>query len=158
MSVPYGCLLIDLSPATDDRKRHCTNSGTALLRNFEPVQLKQRKSLDIENIDFLYSPTGLIVFPQVQKRFHQPCPGKFIRFIFESIVNLLKENLQSIKGYHEMRFQKKLSIFLDIASRNPSADLLVFEKVLQLIKVASPPVINHLPCNRAVCSHPCYCV
>ena len=33
-SVPFGHLLIDLSPRTDDRLRYCTNTGSVLSKNF----------------------------------------------------------------------------------------------------------------------------
>ena len=38
-SVPFGHLLIDLSPRTDDRLRYCTNSGSVPSKFFIPERL-----------------------------------------------------------------------------------------------------------------------
>ena len=40
-SVPFGYLLIDLSPQTDDRLRYCTNSGSVPSKFYIPERLKQ---------------------------------------------------------------------------------------------------------------------
>ena len=40
-SVPFGHLLIDLSPRTDDRLRYCTNTGSIPSKFYIPDQLKQ---------------------------------------------------------------------------------------------------------------------
>ena len=52
-SVPYGHLLIDLMPRTDDWLRYCINTGciSSKISNFE--RLKFLKSLDGENTNFL---------------------------------------------------------------------------------------------------------
>ena len=39
MSVPFGHLLIDLSPRTDDRLRYCTNSGSVPSKFYIPERL-----------------------------------------------------------------------------------------------------------------------
>ena len=48
-SVPYGHLLIDLAPCTDDRLRYCTNTGSFPLEFDIPDWLKQSKLLDNEH-------------------------------------------------------------------------------------------------------------
>ena len=48
-SVPYGPLLIDLSPRTDDRTRYCTNTVSILSKFYIPDRLKQWKFLDDEH-------------------------------------------------------------------------------------------------------------
>ena len=63
-SVPFGYLLIDLSPRTDDRLRYCTNSGSVLSKFNIPERLKQLRTLDDEHTKFLYSPSIPIAFPQ----------------------------------------------------------------------------------------------
>ena len=42
-SVPFGHLLIDLSPRTDDRLRYCTNTGSIPSKFYIPGRLKQSK-------------------------------------------------------------------------------------------------------------------
>ena len=66
-SVPFGHLLIDLSPRTDDRLRYCTNSGSVPSKFYIPERLKHLKTLDDEHTKSLYSPSVPITFPQMQK-------------------------------------------------------------------------------------------
>ena len=65
-SVPFGHLLIDLSPRTDDRLRYCTNSGSIPSKFYIPERLKHLRTLDDEHTKFLYSPSVPIAFPQMQ--------------------------------------------------------------------------------------------
>ena len=58
-AVPFGHLLIDLSPRTDDRLRYCTNSG-----NIQP-NLKHLKYLDDEHTKSLF-PSIPALFPRMQ--------------------------------------------------------------------------------------------
>ena len=62
-SVPFGHLLIDLSPSTDDRLRYCTNTGSIPSKFYIPDRLKQSKTLDEEHTKSLYSPSVPIIFP-----------------------------------------------------------------------------------------------
>ena len=66
-SVPFGHLLIDLSPRTDDRLRYCTNSGSVPSKFYIPERLKPSRTLDDEHTKSLYSPSVPIAFPQMQK-------------------------------------------------------------------------------------------
>ena len=66
-SVPFGHLLIDLSPRTDDRLRYCTNSGSVPSKVYIPERLKHLRTLDDEHTKSLYSPSVPIAFPQRQK-------------------------------------------------------------------------------------------
>ena len=91
-SVSYGHLLIELSPRTDDRLRYCTNPGSIHSKLYSSERLKHLKSLDDEHTKSLYSPSVQIVFPQMQQSFPSVLLKKFIRFLCEFIVNLLKEN------------------------------------------------------------------
>ena len=88
-TVPFGYLLIDLSPRTDDELRYCTNSGSVPSNFYIPERLNQLRTLDDEHTKSLYSQIVPIAFPQMQKS-HQSCPKEFIRFLCEGIVNLLK--------------------------------------------------------------------
>ena len=62
-SVPFGHLLIDLSPPTDDRLRYCTNSGSVPSKFYIPERLKHLRTLDDEHTKSLYSPSVPIAFP-----------------------------------------------------------------------------------------------
>ena len=65
-SVPFGHLLIALSPRTDDRLRYCTNSGNFLTKLYVPDNLKHLKCLDGEHTQSLYSPSIPTLFPRMQ--------------------------------------------------------------------------------------------
>ena len=65
--VPFGHLLIDLSPRTDDRLRYCTNSGSVPSKFYISELIKHLRNLDDEHIKSLYSPSVPIAFPQMQK-------------------------------------------------------------------------------------------
>ena len=75
-SVPFGRLLIDLSPRTDDRLRYCTNTGSVPSKFYIPERLKQSKLLDDEHTKSLYSPSVPIIFPQMQKSFPSVLPKR----------------------------------------------------------------------------------
>ena len=65
-SVPFGHLLIDLSPRTDDRLRYRTNSGNIQSKFYLPDNLKHLKYLDDEHTKSLYSPSLPALFPRMQ--------------------------------------------------------------------------------------------
>ena len=75
-SVPFGHLLIDLSPRTDDQLRFCTNTGSISSKFYVPDRLKQSKLLDDEHTKSLYSPSFPIIFPQMQKSFPSVLPRR----------------------------------------------------------------------------------
>ena len=62
-SVPFGHLLIDLSPRTDNRLRYCTNTGSVSSKFYTPDRLKQSKILDDNHTKSLYSSNVPIFFP-----------------------------------------------------------------------------------------------
>ena len=64
-SVPFGHLLIDLSPRTDNRLRYCTISGSVPSKLCIPERLKHLETLDDDHEKFLYSPSVPIAFPQI---------------------------------------------------------------------------------------------
>ena len=101
---PYGRLLVDLSPRTDDRLRHCTNTGSIPQKLYIPDRLKQSKILDDEHTKSIYSPSVPIIFSQKQKSFPSVLPKRVSRLLSECIINLLKGNLQSIKRNHVPKF------------------------------------------------------
>ena len=75
-SVPFGHLLIDLSPRTDDRLHYCTNTGSIPSKFYIPERLKQSKISDNEHTKSLYSPSVPIIFPQTQKSFPSVLPKR----------------------------------------------------------------------------------
>ena len=75
-SVPFGHLVIDLSPRTDDRLRYCTNTGSIPSKFYIPERLKQSKVLDDEHTKSLYSPSVPIIFPQMQKSLPSVLPKR----------------------------------------------------------------------------------
>ena len=91
--------------------------------------------------------------------FLQSCPKEFVRFLCECIVNLLKGNLQSIKRQQVTKFQNKVRLLsLKTVTRKQRREVLASRKVLQLIKVITPPFISHLSWHRAVFSRSCFCI
>ena len=64
-SVPFGPLLIDLSPRTDNRLRYCTNSESVPSKFFITQRLKRLGTLDDEHTKFLYSLIVPFAFPQI---------------------------------------------------------------------------------------------
>ena len=96
-SVPFGHLLIDLSPRTDDRLRYCTNSGNIPSKFYVPDNIKHLKDLDDEHTKFLYSPSNPTLFPRMRNSVSKACPREFIRFLSECVVNLLQGNLSEAK-------------------------------------------------------------
>ena len=65
-SVPFGHLLIDMCPRTDDRLRYCTNSGNNPSKFYVPDNLKHLRYLDDEHTKSLYSPSIPAFFPPMQ--------------------------------------------------------------------------------------------
>ena len=144
-SVPFGHLLIDLLPRTEDRLRYCTNTGSIPSKFYIPERLKQSKILDDEHTNS----STLQVFQSFSHKckglFLQSCPKEFIRFLCECIINLLKGNLQSLKRHHLVKLQNQVRLLsLKRTTWKQRRDILASERGLQLIKIFTPPVINHL--------------
>ena len=68
-SVPYGHLLIDLTPKTVDSLRCCSNSGSVPTKFYLPAGI-ETKFLDDENTIRLYSPSISKIFPRASKTTH----------------------------------------------------------------------------------------
>ena len=144
-SVPFGHLLIDLSPRTDDRLRYCTNTGP-FPQNF--ISRTERNSQKFWTMNTQIFST-LQVFQsfcnKCKSHFLQTCPKEFIRFLCECIINLLKGNMQSIKRHHVAKVQSQVRLLsLKRTTCKQRRDILASGSVLHLIKVITPPVINHL--------------
>ena len=102
-SVPFGHLLIDFLPRTGDRLRYCTNTGFISSKFYISDWQKQSKNLADEQKKF----STLQVFQSFSHKcknlFPRSCPKEFIRFLCESIMSLLKGNLQSIKRHQNVK-------------------------------------------------------
>ena len=101
-SVPFGHLLIDLSPRTDDRLRYCTNSGSVPSKFYIPERLKHLRTLDDEHTKSLYSPSVPIAFPQMQKSLSSVLPKRvypvFMRMHSKSAQGKLANHKKTSRG------------------------------------------------------------
>ena len=104
-SVPFGHLLIDLSPHTDDRLRYCTNTGSIPSKFYIPERLKQSKLLDDEHTKFLYSPSVPIIFPQMQKSF----PSVLPKGVYPVSLRMHNKFAQRKPAKHKKTSRRKLS-------------------------------------------------
>ena len=68
-SIPYGHLLIDLTPKTVHSLRFCTNSGSIPFIFFLPQHKQQTTFLNVEHTTSLYSDNVPKLFPELQKNF-----------------------------------------------------------------------------------------
>ena len=150
-SVPFGHLLIDLSPRTDDRLRYSTNSRKKPSKFYIPEQLKHLRILDDDHTKSLYSPSIPTLFPQVQntispklpERIHsvpkrmysEPAPRKFARFEKEQVIKYRKQ-------IHALSLVR--------TTWKERRRILSTKKGLLLIKTISPFVISHLSWHGTV--------
>ena len=144
-SVPFGHLLIDLSPRTDDRLRYCTNSGNIPSKFYVPDNLKHLRYLDDEHTKSLYSPSIPALFPPMQssvsknlskriypisQRVHrQPAARKLVRSKKKTRAKVQRRNSRTVFKKNNLEARRSL---------------LSSQKGLLLIKTISPFVINHL--------------
>ena len=144
-SVPFGHLLIDLSPRTDGRLRYYTNTGSIPSKFYIPDRVKLSKILDDEHARSLYFPSVPIIFPQTQKSF----PSVLLKRIYPVSLRMhnksAQKNRQSIKRHHLEKFQTEVRLLsLKRTTWKKRRDILASERGLQLLKVIIPPVIKHL--------------
>ena len=104
-SVPFGHLLIDLSPRTDDRLRYCTNSGSVPSKFYTPERLKHSRTLDEEHIKSLYTPSVPIAFPQLQKSLSSVLPKR----VYPVSLRMHKKSAQRKPAKHKKKSRGKIS-------------------------------------------------
>ena len=104
-SVPFGHLLIDWSPCTDDRLRYCTNTGSIPSKFYIPERLKQSKILDDEHTKSLYSPSVPIIFPQMQRSFPSVLPKR----IYPVSLRMHNKSARRIPAKHKKTSRGKIS-------------------------------------------------
>ena len=104
-SVPFGHLLIDLSPRTDDRLRHCTNSGSVPSKFHFPQCLKHLGTLDDEHAKFLYSPNVPIAFSQMRK----PLSSVLLKRVYPVSMRMHSKSTQRKLASHKKTSRGKVS-------------------------------------------------
>ena len=75
-SVPYGHLLIDLTPRTVDSLRYCYNSCSVPTKFYLPAGI-EAKFLDDEYTIRLYCPNISKIFPKASKTMHSQLSKRF---------------------------------------------------------------------------------
>ena len=103
-SAPFGHLLIDLSPRTDDRVRYCTNSGSVPSKFYIPDRSKHLRTLDDEHIKSLYFPSCPIAFPQLQK----PLSSVFSKRVYPFSMQLRSKSTQRKLASHKKTSRGKV--------------------------------------------------
>ena len=125
-SVPFGHLLIGLSPRTEDRLRYCKNTGSIPSNFYIPDRQRQSKILGNEHRKSFYSPNVPIAFPQMEKslssvlsqrvypfsmRMHsKSTQRKFASHKKTSHVKVSRRNLATIAKKNNMEAKKERSV------------------------------------------------
>ena len=104
-SVPFGHLLIDLSPRTDNRLRYCTNSGSVPSKFSIPERLKHLRTLDEEHTKSLYTPSSSIAFPQMQKSLSSVLPKR----VYPVSMRMHSKSTQGKLASHKKTSRGKIS-------------------------------------------------
>ena len=114
-SLPYGHLLIDLWPRTDDQLRYCTNTGSIPSKFYLPDQLKKSKNLDNEDTKSLDFPSVPMSFPQMQKSFPSVLPKR----VYPVSLRMHKQSAQRKRAKHKKtsrgKVLKRVSTFVSEA-------------------------------------------
>ena len=116
MSVPFGLLLNNLSPRTDDRLRYCTNSGSVPSNFYIPERLKHLRTFNDEHTKSLYSPSVPIAFRQMQKPLSSVLPKR----VYPASMRMHSKSTQRKLASHKKTSSGKVSrrSFFTIAKRN----------------------------------------
>ena len=104
-SVPFGHLLIDLLPRTNDRLRYCTNSGSVPPKFYLPERLKHLRTLDDEHTKSLYSPIVPVTFPQMQKPLSSVLPKR----VYSVSLRMHSKSTQKKLASHKKTSRGKVS-------------------------------------------------
>ena len=106
-SVPFGHLLIDLSPRTDDRLRYCTNKGSVPSKFYIPERLKRLRTLDDEHTKSLCSPSVPIAFPQMQKPLSSVLPKRVYPVSMRKLSKCAQRKLASHKRTSRSKISRR---------------------------------------------------
>ena len=96
-TVPFGRLLIELSPRTDDRLRHCTYSCSVPSKIYITECLKPLRTWDDEHTKSLYSTGVPSAFPQKQKSLSSVLPRKVYPFSMRMHSKSAQRKLANLK-------------------------------------------------------------
>ena len=135
---------------------NCLNSSRYWIEEktskfYIPEQLQHLRNLDDDHTKTLYSPSNPTFSPKSKIQLLQNSPKEIIRFLSESIVNLLHGNLQDLKKRASLKKSKRNprtffgQINLERKTKNS-----VNKKGLLLRKTISPFVISHLSWHGTV--------
>ena len=104
-SIPYGHLLIDLTPKTVDSLRFCTNSGSIPSIFFPPQHKQQTTFLSDEHTTSLYSDNVPKLFPELQKNL----PKKLSERIYSVPKRVHRKHAQRRTARYSKTRRKKVS-------------------------------------------------
>ena len=104
-SIPYGHLLIDLTPKTVDSLRFCTNSGSIPSIFFLPQHKQQTTFLSDEHTTSLYSDNVPKLFPELQKNL----PKKLSERIYSVPKRVHRKHAQRRTARYSKTRRKKVS-------------------------------------------------
>ena len=144
-SVPFGDLLIDLSPRTDDRLRYCTSSGNIPSKFYVPDNLKHLKYLDDEHTKSVYSPSIPALLPRMQNSVAKNLSKRLYPISQRVHRQPAKGNLSEVKRRHVLKYRDEIhELSLKRTTWKQRGSLLSSQKGLLLIKTIFPFVINHV--------------
>ena len=157
-SVPFGHILIDLCPRTDDRLRCYTNTGSIPSKFNIPDWLKQSKILDNKHTKTLYSRSVPMIFPQMQKSFPSVLPKRVYAVSLQlHSKSAQRKHLQSKKRHHVAKIHSEVRLLSPKRTTwKQTRDIPASERGLHLIKVFTSPVLDHLSWFGAVCPRSCF--
>ena len=145
-SVPYGHLLIDLTPKTVDSLRYCTNSGSTPSLFFLPQSKQQITFLNDEHITSLYSDRVPKIFPELQNNFSQKLSQRLYpvskRVHSKPSKRRAKRNS---KKQEVLKFREEIHLLiLKRTSLRKRRQILSSKKGISLISFLIPSIINRL--------------
>ena len=116
-----------------------------------PEQLQHLRILDDDHTKSLYSPSNPTLSLKSKIQLPQNSPEEFIRFLSESIVNLLHGNLQELKQEQVLKYRKEIhALSLVRTTWKERRRILSTRKGLLLRKTISPFVNSHLSWHGTV--------
>ena len=118
-SIPYGHLLIDLTPRTDGILRFCTNTGSipSKVYNLNAWSSKSLWTMRTQNLPFVQ--TFQLFAHNCWSHFLHCCPNEF----FSSSVRLHNKSAQSKPAEHKKTSRRKISLqSVNIVSKTNNLD------------------------------------
>ena len=104
-SLHYGLLVTDSAQRKDDQPGYCTITAFIPSKKYISERLNHSKFLNNEHTKFSTLQVLKVFFRKCKIFFLHLVQKEFIQFLRESIKNLVKGNLQSLKRQHVTKFQ-----------------------------------------------------